>query len=986
MKALRRVTKKYYVRQVVACFLVSCLFFNIPAALATPSVADDGGATVGQVGNTTSVTLNAQQTIMQWNSLDTYDELGPTGREFLEFLQAGGITDAAVLNKVISGIKTQFNGTLTAHGIQVFIVNQAGIVFGPASYVQARTLVASALDIDNQVWKDGIYNFSGFNPGSVGVQSLGEIDAEQGVALIGNKVLNSGSISAGPDGFVVMAAGDTVLLGEPGSDVVVKVESVPGPPASTPDFSDGDVVNEAGGEITADGVPIVLAAGDVFSTALPTDSKAVRVSGGVGRVLQNGIVDASSTAGDGGAVSLTAGNEVVLGPGSQTKANAFPDGVGSVRPIGGQIFVSSPETVTADPTAHLEAKGNGFYDAADNGRFDIDDDTDFRGSIRVEGSFITPPSGVDLSAWSGATEEAGFLTVGPYEGDLIIANGAQTGAPAENTIYEEWIEQQSDLGVNVDLLAPEDIIAQTLSVGTDPGLEGGSGDMSFRTVYDSGSITFDEADMISTDEGGNIFMLAGKGGITVGDIKTDTASSDKATDSGQIFLLTTRPESATEGGDITTGSMEVVGGGSSEISAIAAGTLTVNGDVTSIRNQVPKDEKAVGKALICLIADEDIIVHADVVKVEAHGKFETNADICISAGWDVHIAPTGSADITAQAKTSERGPYTADARVVLHAGWNKETKGTISINGINYNDQPGGDNSALPVSVEASVSGIGGPARVTPADPWDEDDPHLDPDDGTHKFWKDENTKDYGPGETARATATLEIDNKEELPPSNPLSPCYDCPRPPFLPPIPAKVIVWDDDYTISKSVIDYLLDVLANDDDGQPLVGGAVVTNTDPTGGGTLKLVFDGGKIVGFEYTPPADADYLWDGVSDYAVFTDTFTYKAEDAEGNVSVNTATVTISVQNFLPVGGGADILESKNVSPLEVTEANPSYTFVIGADPDDDDVWIVDDSIDLGSSPGSFTPIKDGDKIIGFEYTPDLGAASFDPTTGETTTR
>ncbi|MHC4618368.1 MAG: hypothetical protein ACYTEQ_11515, partial [Planctomycetota bacterium] len=94
-------------------------------------------------------------------------------------------------------------------------------------------------------------------------------------------------------------------------------------------------------------------------------------------------------------------------------------------------------------------------------------------------------------------------------------------------------------------------------------------------------------------------------------------------------------------------------------------------------------------------------------------------------------------------------------------------------------------------------------------------------------------------------------------------------------------------------------------------------------------------------------------------------------------------VDVDLFNLIPVGGGADILESKNVSPLEVTEANPSYTFVIGTDGDDDDVWIVDGSIEIGSSPGSFTPIKDGDKIIGFEYTPDLGAASFDPTTGET---
>jgi hypothetical protein len=180
--------------------------------------------------------------------------------------------------------------------------------------------------------------------------------------------------------------------------------------------------------------------------------------------------------------------------------------------------------------------------------------------------------------------------------------------------------------------------------------------------------------------------------------------------------------------------------------------------------------------------------------------------------------------------------------------------------------------------------------------------------------------------------------------------------------------------------VIDYFLDVLANDDDGDPLVGGAVVANTDPTGGGTLKLIFDNGDIIGFEYTPPADADYLWDGISDYAEFTDTFMYKAKDAEGNVSVNTATVTISVRNFLPVGGGADILESKNVSPIEVTETNPSFTFVIGTDVDGDDVWI--ETIDQGTAPGTVTPIEDAGKTIGFEYTPDLDQAQFTQIVGD----
>ncbi|MHC4620347.1 MAG: Ig-like domain-containing protein, partial [Planctomycetota bacterium] len=150
----------------------------------------------------------------------------------------------------------------------------------------------------------------------------------------------------------------------------------------------------------------------------------------------------------------------------------------------------------------------------------------------------------------------------------------------------------------------------------------------------------------------------------------------------------------------------------------------------------------------------------------------------------------------------------------------------------------------------------------------------------------------------------------------------------------------------------------------------------------GSFTPIKDGDKIIGFEYTPDLGAasfDPTTGETTDYAkityTVTDGFNTSKEGDDGVVDVD-------LFNLIPVGEGAVILESKNVSPIEVTEANPSYTFVIGTDGDDDEIWIVDGSINPGSSPGSFTPIKDGDKIIGFEYTPDLGAASFSQIVGD----
>ena len=958
MKTLRKISKEYYVRQIMTSWLAFYMFFcfgmPVRVAMATPAGGvpvispDTGDANItyntGDYNHTTQVGVLTNRTIIDWNSLDTAGGLVEV-RETLKFTQ-GDLIGSAVLNRV-SGPQTQFNGDLIAGGMRIFIVNPAGIIFGQGAKVNVTQLVASSLKLTNDAFINGLntgkFQFTDGDGAVINYGQIGNITPAQSVALIGKMVQNTGIITTTSGGYVAMVAGDRVLLAEQGSNIVVEAADsvasatpIPalGPNGENINVTAGDVINSDTGTINAPEGQVVLAAGDIFSTALSLDNKAVKVDGGIGTVEQNGNVHADGDTGDGGTVSLTAGDEVILGPDSQTTANAVPDGTSDDRPIGGRIVISSPGKVTIDPAAQLVAKGNGYYDAADNGRFDIPDDTDFRGSVQITGKYITPPAYVDLSAWSGDTEQAGYLTIGPYEGDLIIANGPQMPDPAANTIYEGWIEQQSGLGVNVDLLSPGNITAQTLSSDLDPGLGGGSGDLSFRTLYDNGSITFDTQDVISTNNGGNIFMVAGSGGITVGDIKTQT-SGDKSTDSGQIFLLTARPEDATEGGDITTGSLQVTGGGNSEISAIAAGTLTVNGDVTSIRNQVPADNQIVGKALICLIGAENVILNADVIKVETHGKFKTHADICISAGWDVTIENTqtkAGSVIIADAKSSQSGPYTADASVDILAGWNKkDAPGVIKIDGINYNGEPGGDNSDLPITVTASVSKIGGPSKITPSDSWSEDDPYplVDPSDGSSKLWQEEQTKD-----SARQTVTLQIDNTEGLTPSDVGSPCYDCPRPPFLPPIP--VIFWLADDTsetnwrsgnidgIDPAVLDVLLNDNGKDDSGNliPLLGvssiiidgvayDTVGETIDTDKGGKLQLVlfeYQGQSYMGFVYTPPTDQEFVWDGgTSAYASFTDTFQYQAEkEVDGRMvtSKNTATVTITVKNILPVANPA----------------------------------------------------------------------------------
>ena len=148
-------------------------------------------------------------------------------------------------NKV-SGLQTLFNGDLTGAGMRIFIVNSSGIVFGSTATVNVAQLVASGLTMANQDFldfTDGTITKMKFQGGLGTVTNEGTINATDGVALFGQKVLNTGTIVA-ENGFVVMATGDRVLLGEPGSKIIVEMSSATGGEPGAGDlvgFDPGDV-------------------------------------------------------------------------------------------------------------------------------------------------------------------------------------------------------------------------------------------------------------------------------------------------------------------------------------------------------------------------------------------------------------------------------------------------------------------------------------------------------------------------------------------------------------------------------------------------------------------------------------------------------------------------------------------------------------------------------------------------------------------------
>ena len=267
MFRIRRISKKYYLRQIVASWLVVYMFFffGIPVrvAMATPEggvfTVGTGDITQGVVGGNNTVVVHQTESVIEWGSPGS-GGIDTSSSESLSFSQLAGLSNSAVLNRIKSGNITQFDGTLNGVDMRIFIINPAGIIFGSGATINVAQLVASSLDIADSDFLNGApYQFTGgIDAGNV-TNYATNITAEL-VALIGKNVFNRGALTA--DKYVIMAAGDSVLITESGSSVAVKVFM---PDGWVSGSSVHDVKNEDG-RINAEHV--ILAAGDIWSAAL----------------------------------------------------------------------------------------------------------------------------------------------------------------------------------------------------------------------------------------------------------------------------------------------------------------------------------------------------------------------------------------------------------------------------------------------------------------------------------------------------------------------------------------------------------------------------------------------------------------------------------------------------------------------------------------------------------------------------------------------
>jgi len=609
MEKVRKISKKYYLRQIIACWLVCWMGLGLPLQVARaidqrlPSdpVVVPGGGGVGSFDYSPEGQLHirdvAHQTIIEWGSFNI-------GTDALtEFHQIG--VDPAVLNRITGGgPASEIFGILNANG-RVFIVNPAGIIFGPSASVNVAQLVASSLDILNSDFRDGLpYTFTGgATAGDVINEGITSITAEQ-IALIGKQVINRGALVASD--YVIMAAGDRVVISE-SSPILVQVSMPEGIPGEYEYIVDqGGSQGTGSGTVEADHV--ILAAGDIWSTAIKgVETLRAEAKGNV--VFQGDI-------------------EAYAEPGS--------DAVADVTIITGGDF-----TVDHEITAEAEAEGSGNNSSASI-KIDAGGSVTINDHVKAE---------ADAEDYAGDAEAVVDIDAGESvivnengEDDMVEAD-AFAGFNSGNATAELTITAGTDVTIDDSIKADADAIDHSGNATANLDITA-TGNVNINETNGDSVEAEANAENHSGDAGARISINAGEDVVISEHVKAE-ADAENYSGNAQATV------DIDAGGSVTVREVECymveadafAGFDSGDATAgltIAAGTdVTINDSIKADADSIDHSGNATANVDITATGSVNIN-ETDDESVKAEANTENNsgdatAGITIGAGEDVVI-------------------------------------------------------------------------------------------------------------------------------------------------------------------------------------------------------------------------------------------------------------------------------------------------------------------------------------------------------------
>lgn len=678
-------------RKTTACLSIFLILCAPTLAIGPGDVINNpNGAAITQSGNTTTVNVIGNKSVIEWSNFNTTGGVTP---ETLEFVGNGG-AKFAVLNRVLSGSATQFNGRLNAPQGHIIVLNTHGIAFGPSAIVNAYKFTASGLNLSDTDFMNDYYHFFG---GKGAIENNGHIEAQE-IALVGGKILNNGAIVS-QQGLVVLATGDSVTLSPEDSDIIVVVPMFT-PPASG--VLSGDIVNSATGTIDNARGAVVLAAGDVFAQALDgLEGRTLAVEGTTGNVIQRGRIE-------GGSVTLSAAKQLRLEVGSQTTADTTDGDTGNLNIKAENVVIREPVaaannmTILAknsiSPTRDLTSGGTMTLHA-ENGAISVRGDVQSGGDIdlyakryiSLEGDTISG-GGISVTTLTDDTFSLGnFLA----KGDILLSTDLYLGRGSWQTddfgsVWDGDQRIQSTSGR---------VTAEGLIHKVTPGqlfISGGDERLSVDLQH--------SGEAFSISNRGNIY-ISGPGDIQLSGAVTGMGDGESAplppseypavlpNERGGVSVISQNGRIYTEDSEAVNIAIEGYSDDITHRSGFGFNSTTAAGV------NLPEGEGELGVAAIVLQSKEDLTLGANAV-LQAEGTYVSQADISEYGSGVDDRAGVKFLDTDAAIGGADRDKGIA-SDIAIYAG---STKGNVTIQTDNirlYNTSGEGTQGNATVVVDA---------------------------------------------------------------------------------------------------------------------------------------------------------------------------------------------------------------------------------------------------------------------------------------------
>ena len=145
----------------------------------------------------TTVTQTSNKATLNWQQFN----VGPT--EIVKFVQPG--VSSVAINRISDPNGSRILGQLSANG-QVWLINPAGVYFGPGAQVNVGGLVASTLNLADNTKPYQLQGAVSAGNNSASVVNEGNIQTAEGgyAALMAGNVSNPGNITS-PGGRIVLS-------------------------------------------------------------------------------------------------------------------------------------------------------------------------------------------------------------------------------------------------------------------------------------------------------------------------------------------------------------------------------------------------------------------------------------------------------------------------------------------------------------------------------------------------------------------------------------------------------------------------------------------------------------------------------------------------------------------------------------------------------------------------------------------------------------